>query len=61
MELQMYIPKTAVFLRCPQCGDTVLLNLLYYKVSDVVHFGNDDQKLPILFVKFIENQPDIED
>lgn len=61
LELKNHVPKTAVFLSYPQSGNIVLLGLLFYKISDVIHFANDDQKLPMLLVKFIENQPNIED
>lgn len=59
-ELKNHVPKTSVFLSMPQKGDIVLLGQLHYKVSDVVHFGNDDQILPLLLVKFLDIQPDID-
>jgi|GEM_PF-5943132 hypothetical protein len=56
-ELQNHIPKSAVFLYHPQIDHVVLLGQLYYKVHEVIHFGNDFERLPMLLVKFIENQP----
>lgn len=59
-ELKNHVPKNSVFLYHPQLNNVVLLGHLYYKVHEIILFGDDDQRLPLLLVKFIENQPEFD-